>query len=72
MKIVFTGGGTGGHFYPIIAVAEAVHLVARQKDIVEPTMYFISDKPFDAEALFANTIQFIPCPAGRCAATSRS
>ena len=27
MKIVFTGGGTGGHFYPIIAVAEKVKLV---------------------------------------------
>ena len=26
MKIVFTGGGTdGGHFYPIIAIAEKVN-----------------------------------------------
>ncbi|MBU2103850.1 glycosyltransferase, partial [Patescibacteria group bacterium] len=24
MKILFTAGGTGGHFYPLIAIAEAI------------------------------------------------
>ena len=30
MRIVFVGGGTGGHFYPLIAVAEEVEKYARE------------------------------------------
>ena len=28
MKILITGGGTGGHFYPLIAVAEKINEIA--------------------------------------------
>jgi len=65
MKIVFTGGGTGGHFYPIIAVAEAIHEISRERMLVTPRLYFIAPKPFDQEALFENEITFISCPAGK-------
>jgi len=34
MKIVFTGGGTGGHFYPIIAVVEKVNMVIDREKIL--------------------------------------
>ncbi len=45
MKIVFTGGGTGGHFYPIIAVAEKINQIADSENILEPKLYYISDGP---------------------------
>jgi len=65
MKIVFTGGGTGGHFYPIIAIAEAVRDVVNEQKILPPTLYYLADKPYDEESLFANDIIFLQAPAGK-------
>jgi UDP-N-acetylglucosamine--N-acetylmuramyl-(pentapeptide) pyrophosphoryl-undecaprenol N-acetylglucosamine transferase len=65
MKILFTGGGTGGHFYPIIAVAEAIHDAVREQKIIEPRLYFAAPDPYDKEMLVANDITFVPTAAGK-------
>ena len=65
MKIIFTGGGSGGHFYPLIAVAEAVNEIAKKENLVSPQMYFMSDSPYDTESLIENNITFIPITAGK-------
>lgn len=65
MKIVFTGGGTGGHFYPIIAVAEAVNKIVAEERLLAPNLYYIAPAPYDQQALFENNIEFIACPAGK-------
>jgi UDP-N-acetylglucosamine--N-acetylmuramyl-(pentapeptide) pyrophosphoryl-undecaprenol N-acetylglucosamine transferase len=64
MKILFTGGVTGGHFYPIIAVAEAMHEVVREKKLLEPNLYFAAPDPYDKTMLIANNIEFVPTSAG--------
>lgn len=65
MKILFTGGGTGGHFYPIIAVAEAVNDIVRERKLVEPKLYFAAPDPYDQEMLYATNITFVPTAAGK-------
>lgn len=65
MTIAFTGGGTGGHFYPIIALAEAMSDLVREKHILAPKLYFLAPTAFDPHALFENGITYIPIPAGK-------
>jgi UDP-N-acetylglucosamine--N-acetylmuramyl-(pentapeptide) pyrophosphoryl-undecaprenol N-acetylglucosamine transferase len=65
MKIVFTGGGTGGHFYPLIAVAEAVRDVAKEKKLLEPQMYYFAPEPYDDRTLFETGIEFRKTSAGK-------
>ena len=65
MRIVLTGGGSGGHFYPIIAVAEALREEADRRHISPLDLYFISDQKYDERALFDNRIQFIKIPTGK-------
>lgn len=65
MKILFTGGGTGGHFYPIIAVAEAIHALVRERKIIDPELYYVAPEPYERDMLVANNITFVRSPAGK-------
>ena len=65
MKIVFTGGGTGGHFYPIIAVAQKVNKIIDEEKIIGAKLYYISDSPYDKEALFENGLLYEEVNAGK-------
>ena len=65
MKILFTGGGTGGHFYPIIAVAEAIKNHASKNKLIPPTLYFLAPDPYNRKILFDNQIKYYQVPAGK-------
>jgi UDP-N-acetylglucosamine--N-acetylmuramyl-(pentapeptide) pyrophosphoryl-undecaprenol N-acetylglucosamine transferase len=65
MTIVFTGGATGGHFYPFIAISEAISDLVREERIVAPSLYFLAPSAFDEKALFENSISFVRVPAGK-------
>ena len=65
MKIVFAGGGTGGHFYPVIAVAQRINKIIAEEKIIGVKLYYLSTEPYDQEALFENDIQFEGIKAGK-------
>lgn len=65
MKILFTGGGSGGHFYPIIAVAEKLRKLLIQEKIVSAELYYMSTEPYDEELLAKNGIKFKQVTAGK-------
>lgn len=60
MRIGFVGGGTGGHFYPLIAVA---HELNEHK--LAPDLYYFGPSPYDKEMLAKYGIEYIYCPAGK-------
>jgi UDP-N-acetylglucosamine--N-acetylmuramyl-(pentapeptide) pyrophosphoryl-undecaprenol N-acetylglucosamine transferase len=65
MKILLTGGGTGGHFYPLIAIAEELNRIADEEKIVGMKLYYMSNAPYDRSALEQQFITFIPITAGK-------
>jgi UDP-N-acetylglucosamine--N-acetylmuramyl-(pentapeptide) pyrophosphoryl-undecaprenol N-acetylglucosamine transferase len=65
MKILFTGGVTGGHFYPIIAIAKELNKIAKEEHLLPPKFYFMAPAPYDERALFENNIEYIYAPAGK-------
>jgi UDP-N-acetylglucosamine--N-acetylmuramyl-(pentapeptide) pyrophosphoryl-undecaprenol N-acetylglucosamine transferase len=64
MKIVLTGAG-GGHFYPLIAVAESLRKEAFAKELESPKLFFFSDQMYEEKALKENEITFVQTPAGK-------
>lgn len=65
MKILLTGGGTGGHFYPIIAVAESIRKIVKEDKLLEASLYYMAPSEYDPRMLFENGIIFEKCYAGK-------
>lgn len=64
MRIVLVGGGTGGHFYPLIAIAEAI----RDRDTAlsqQTELLYMGPDEYNASSLARLNIGFIRCPAGK-------
>lgn len=60
MRIGLVGGGTGGHFYPLMAVAETLREQPEQ-----PELYYFGPDPYSQSDLVAHNITYASCPAGK-------
>ena len=65
MKILLAGGGTGGHFYPIIAVAESLKKIVKDEKFIDAQVYYMAPSPYDERLLFENGIVFKHSYAGK-------
>ncbi len=61
ITVVLVGGGTGGHFYPLISIAESF----RSDPTISTNLYYMGPDPYDKEMLERNSIRFVSCPAGK-------
>ncbi len=65
MKVVLSGGGSGGHIYPLFAVAEEIIVECGRQGIEVPSLYFYSDKNYYPEMLIHLGIQYRRIFAGK-------
>lgn len=65
MKIILTGGGTGGHFYPIIAVVEELRKIQKEEGIPEMKLFYASDTPYDQKELDILDIKYKNIKSGK-------
>lgn len=63
MKIFLVGGGTGGHFYPLIAVAESLRMSA--SDPSQLMLGYMGNERFDRAELERLSIKYVWCPSGK-------
>lgn len=65
MKILFTGGGSGGHFYPIISVAQEIATLSKEYRLVTPQLFYMAPTPYNPSILFDNNIIYKKNSAGK-------
>ncbi|MEX2369270.1 MAG: undecaprenyldiphospho-muramoylpentapeptide beta-N-acetylglucosaminyltransferase [Candidatus Paceibacterota bacterium] len=66
MKIILTGGGTGGHFYPLMAVADSLYEKAKKEKLLSnPELFYLAPEPYDPETLDKYGVSFRSISAGK-------
>jgi UDP-N-acetylglucosamine--N-acetylmuramyl-(pentapeptide) pyrophosphoryl-undecaprenol N-acetylglucosamine transferase len=65
MKIFLVGGGSGGHFYPLVAVARSIFKIAEKERVAKISFFLTSDKSMEKILLEREEIKFVQIPAGK-------
>lgn len=65
MRIIFTGGGSGGHLYPAIAVAREIKKIAEEERIIDLQLFYFGPEENIPEIAEKEEIIFVHTPAGK-------
>lgn len=65
MRILFTGGGTGGHVFPILAVIREIKRIAEDEQILGLEFYYMGPNGFAEKELKDEGVVIIPIMAGK-------
>ena len=60
LRILMVGGGSGGHFYPLMSIAESLRTTNENV-----SLYYAGPNPYNKAALDALNIRYVWCPAGK-------
>lgn len=65
MRILFTGGGTGGHFFPVIAVVRELKRIAEEAQIIDLELFYMGPDDFGKEAIAEEDMFFLHVGTGK-------
>lgn len=65
MRILFAGGGTGGHFFPILALVREVKRVAEEERILDLELFYMSPDGLGAHLLDEEEVVHIRILSGK-------
>ncbi|MBI4134838.1 MAG: UDP-N-acetylglucosamine--N-acetylmuramyl-(pentapeptide) pyrophosphoryl-undecaprenol N-acetylglucosamine transferase [Candidatus Sungbacteria bacterium] len=65
MRILLTGGGSGGHFFPLIAVARELRRLAEEDKILDVQLFYLGPNDYGKDFLLREDIVFRHIPTGK-------